>query len=94
MKKYYFPLNFNYSNKLFGIIEYKLLIPISIFSLLIIFILSFFTFSFFTKFGIFIALILPPTLLLNTSFNNEPAYLFLYSVIIHKLTSKKYILKK
>ena len=73
MKKYYFPLNFNYSNKLFGIIEYKLLIPISIFSLLIIFILSFFTFSFFTKFGIFITLILPPTLLLNTSFNNEPA---------------------
>ncbi len=91
MKKYFFPLNFDYSNKLFGIIEYKLLIPLSIIGLLLILILSFFNLSFFMKFGIFITLFLPLILLLNISINHEPSYLFLYSVITHKLHSNKYI---
>ena len=93
MKKYFFPLNYNYSNKLLGIIEYKLLIPLCIFGIFIIGILSLFKLSFFTKFGIFITFFLPTALILNASFNHEPAYLFLYSVVKHKLTSHKYILK-
>lgn len=93
MKKYFFPLNYTYSNKLLGIIEYKLFIPLCILSIIIFKILSFFKFSFFTKFGIFITLVLPIFLLLNTSFNHEPAYLFLYSVLKHKFSSNKYIKK-
>ncbi len=91
MKKYFFPLNFDYSNKLFGIIEYRLLIPLCIIGFLLILILSFFKLSFFMKFGIFITIFLPITLLLNISINHEPSYLFLYSVILHKLNSNKYI---
>lgn len=93
MKKYIFPLNYNYSNKLFGIVEYKLLIPLCIWGIVLIFILSLFEISFFVKFGIFITLFLPIVLLLNASFNHEAAYIFLYSVIKHKLISNKYILK-
>ncbi len=93
MKKYIFPRNFDYANKLFGIIEYKLLIPLAIFALVFIYLLSFFSLSFFMQFGIFISIFLPLTLLLNISFNHEPSYLFLYSVIKHKFTSQKYVLK-
>ena len=76
MKKYIFPLNFDYSNKLFGVIEYKILFPLIVLSLFMYMILSFINISFFTKFAIFITIFFPIFLLLNTSINHEPFYLF------------------
>lgn len=93
MKKYFFPLNYDYLSKLFGIIEYKLLLPLSLFGLFIILILSLFKLSFFVKAGIFISIFLPFFLIFNTSVNHEPFYLFVFSVIKHQQCANKYILR-
>lgn len=93
MKKYFFPLNYDYLTKLFGIIEYKLLIPLIVFALILALILSLFDFSFFIKFGIFITIYLPVFLLFNTNVNHEPFYLFLLCLIEHFHNSNKYLLK-
>ena len=93
MKKYFFPLNYDYLTKLFGLIEYKLLIPLIIFGAILVLLLSLFNLSFFAKFGIFIAIYLPIFLLFNTSVNNEPFYLFVFSLIKHYHSANKYLLK-
>lgn len=93
MKKYIFPINYDYSWKWLGIIEYRLLLPIGILGAIIFGIISLFSLSFLQKLGIFITIFIPLILFINTSFNYEPSYIFLYSVILHKLTSKKYIQK-
>ena len=93
MKKYIFPINYDYSWKWLGIIEYRLLLPIGILGAIIFGIISLFSLSFLQKLGIFITIFIPLILFINTSFNQEPSYIFLYSVILHKLTSKKYIQK-
>lgn len=93
MKKYIFPINYDYSWKWLGLIEYRLLLPISIIGVIIFCIVSLFNLSFFQKSGIFITIFIPIILFLNTSFNHEPAYIFLYCVISHKLTSRKYVRK-
>ena len=91
MKKYIFPINYDYSWKWLGIIEYRLLLPIGILGAIIFGIISLFSLSFLQKLGIFITIFIPLMLFINTSSNHEPSYSFLYSVILHKLTSKKYI---
>lgn len=93
MKKYIFPLNFDYLSKLFGIIEYKLLIPLILFAVLLILILSLFNLSFFAKFGIFISIFLPVFLLFNTEVNHEPFYIFIFCLISHYLKAGKYLIK-
>ncbi len=93
MKLYRFPLNFCYSSKLFGIIEYKLLVPLCIYCIIVIFLLSLFSFSFWIKSGIFCFLCLPPFFLLSTSINQEPFYVFLLFLIKHHFSKHKYILK-
>lgn len=93
MKKYIFPINYDYSWKWLGIIEYRLLLPIGILGAIIFGIISLFSLPFLQKLGIFITIFIPLILFINTSFNHEPSYIFLYSVILHKLTSKKYIQK-
>ena len=93
MKKYFFPLNFDYLSKLFGVFEYKLLLPLGILACVLIFILSLFNFSTFTNIGIFISIFLPIFLLFNTSVNHEPFYLFLFCLISHYFNAQKYILK-
>lgn len=93
MKKYIFPLNYNYLGKLFGIIEYKLLLILSLFGVFLIFILSLLKFSLFAKISCFIVIFLPTFLILNTSVNHEPFYIFIISVIKHYCHSNKYIIK-
>ena len=83
MKKYFFPFNFEYLSKLFGIIEYRLLVPLIIFAIILGLIISLFNFSILTKLGIFITIFLPIFLLFNTSVNHEPFYIFLLCLIIH-----------
>lgn len=94
MKTYFFPINYDYSLKWFGLIEYRLLIPLLIFGVIIIAILSLIDISLFQKIGIFITIFIPVLLILNTSFNYEPSYIFLYCVILHKINSKKYTFKQ
>lgn len=94
MKKYIFPLNYVYLSKLFGIIEYKILLPIAILGLILFLILSISNFSFFVKTGIFISIFLPSFLIFNTSVNHEPFYLFIISVIKHYKKACKYIIKE
>lgn len=94
MKKYIFPLNYDYLSKLFGLIEYKLLVPLSIFGLTLVLILSLFKFSFFIKAGIFISIFFPFFLIFNTSVNHEPFYLFVISIIKHYKKVSKYIIKE
>lgn len=93
MKKYFFPLNFDYLTKLFGFFEYKLLLPLGIFAAILIFFISLFNFSILTNIGIFISVFLPIFLLFNTSVNHEPFYVFLYCLISHHNTTHKYIIK-
>ena len=56
--KFFFPLNYDYSSKLLGIIEYKLLTPLIIYGVLLIIILKTLRLDFFLKIGIFILLFL------------------------------------
>ena len=94
MKKYYFPLNYDESNKILGFFDYKLILPISIYGLLIAIIISFFSISFLYKIGFFLTLFLPAVFLINTSINKEPFYIFIFFVIKHHFSSHKYLLSE
>lgn len=91
---YFFPLNYNYSGKILGIIDSKLLLLLAGYGLLLFAILKTITIEIFAKIIIFIFLFLPIALLLNSQVNSEPFYLFIFSVIKHILLSKKYIFKR
>lgn len=93
-QKFFFPLNYNYSAKLLGIIEYKLLLPFALFALILYLILKPLTIGFFYKIIIFIVIFLPITLLLNSRVNSEPFYQFILAIIRHKLKSGKYLYKR
>lgn len=93
MKKYIFPLNFDYSNKLLGIIEYKILLYMCIFGFFIILLLSVLPFTTFVKFCIFITIFFPILFLVNTNINHIPFYILVYSIAKHYITSSKYIKK-
>ena len=93
MKKYYFPLNYDYLGKIFGIIDYKLILPLTFLGISLFLILSFFNISIFIKIGIFTTIFLPIFLIFNTSINHEPFYLFAISIVKHYSNSNKYIIK-
>ena len=91
---YFFPLNYNYSGKLLGIIDGKLLLPLALYGIFLFAILKLTVIEIFIKVIIFIFLFLPIALLLNSQINSEPFYSFIFSVIKHFLLSKKYIFKR
>ena len=93
-QKFFFPLNYDYSNKFLGIIEYKLLTPLIIYGIIIFTILKQFSFDFFTFLGIFIVLFFPIVLMLNSRVHNEPFYTFILAIINHILNSKIYLYKR
>ena len=93
-QKYFFPLNYNYSGKIFGIIDGKLLLPLALYGILLFIILRNIIIDIFIKIIIFIFLFLPVSLLLNSRVNSEPFYTFIFSIIKHILLSKKYIFKR
>lgn len=92
--KFFFPLNYDYSSKLLGIIEYKLLTPLCVYGGIIFFILKLANLSFFSGLGIFIVLFLPAVLILNSRVHSEPFYTFLFSIIKHYLNCKIYLFKR
>lgn len=90
MKTYIFPLNYDYSPKLFGIFEYKTLIPISIFGFIFFQILSLFQITLTTRLTIFITVFIPIFLLFNTKIHKEPLFHFILCIIKHYLFSGTY----
>lgn len=93
MDKYIFPLNYKYSAKLFGILDYKVLLPLSIYSALLLFLLYLFKLDFFISFGIFIVFVIPPFLLLSIGINQQPAISYILAVYNFHKNSKLYLYK-
>lgn len=93
-QKFLFPLNYNYSGKLLGIIEYKLLLPIFLYGFSLYLVINLFNISSYIKIITFIILFLPTTLMLNSRINSEPFYMFLFAVIKHTLNAKIYLYKR
>ena len=92
--KYFFPLNYDYSSKFLGIIEYKLLTPISIYGAILFFILKSINLDFFSLAGIFVLLFFPPLLILNSTVYSEPFYSFIVAIIKHYVSSAIYLYKR
>ena len=93
MNKYIFPLNYKYSAKFLGIIEYSTLLPIVIYSAVLIFILYLFRIDFFISFCIFIVKVLPFLLLLSVGINNQSAISYVKAVYTFYKNSKLYLYK-
>ena len=94
MRKFLFPTNYKYSNKLFGIIEYRVLLPLSIYAGIIFFILYLSKIDFFWGAGIFIVLVTPPTILVGVGIQGERFVPFLISVYKFKKNARVYLYTK
>ena len=90
MKKFLFPLNFDYSSKFLGIFEYKILIPFCVFGFIFGYGLSLFNFSLIIKINIFIIVYFPLFLLANTKIFNESLISFLFCIIKHYIIAGIY----
>ena len=91
---YFFPLNYRYDNKFLGFIEYKLLIPLMIYAIILYSLLKPVSLNIFTKIAIFTLCFLPLALLLNSKVNSEPFYHFLFAIIKHYVNAKTYLYKR
>ena len=93
MQKYIFPMNYKYSAKFLGIINYSTLLPLAIYANIIGIILYVLKIDFFLSFGIFIILVLPPFLLLSIGINNQPAISYVIAIYKFYKNSKLYLYK-
>ena len=91
MRKFIFPTNYKYANKFLGIIEYRVLLPLSIYGGIIFFILYLLKIDFFWGAGIFIVLVGPPAILLGIGVQGEPVIPFLISIYKFKTRAKVYL---
>lgn len=92
--KFIFPRNYNYQNKLLGVIDYNTAIFNIIFFLSTYLILSLFIYNIYYKIFIFIIICLPLLLFSIIGFNNEN-FLYVLKYLLHFLFSNKiYIFKK
>ena len=91
--KYLFPLNYKYSAKFLGIIEYKVLLPIAIFLGVITLILYSLRIDFFVSIGVIILLGLPPILILSVSIKGQAPLPYFKAIIKFYLKNKVYIFK-
>ena len=93
MQKFIFPLNYKYSTKFLGIIDYSTLLPIIIYSVILIIFFNLLKLDFFISFGLFFILVLPPFLLLSVGINNQPAFSYLKAIYTFYKNSKLYLYK-
>lgn len=93
-QKYFFPLNYNYSGKLLGIIDYKLLLPIALYGFIIFLFLKLLQLSILLKLIMFIFFFLPITLILCSQVNSEPFYTFILAIIKYLIHRKVYLFKR
>lgn len=94
MIKYIFPLNYKYSDKLLGIIEYKTLIPLCVYGAILLLILSNIHIDFLFSCSIFIVLFFPPLFLSINTINGETIFSFIFAIIKFKKNSKVYLYEK
>ncbi len=93
MSKFIFPLNYKYSEKLLGIVEYKVLLPLCTYGGLLVLILHNLNLTFFISSSIFIILFFPIFLLSINNINGEPTYSFIFAFACFYLNSKVYLFK-
>ena len=86
-------MNYKYSAKFLGIINYSILLPLAIYGVIIGIILYLLKIDFFMSFGIFIVLVLPPLLLLSMGVNNQPAISYVIAMYKFYKNSKLYLYK-
>lgn len=91
--KFIFPQNFNFRNKLLGIIDYPTAIFNLLYFLLIWFIVSLFTNNFSIKVLFIILLYLPLFLLSIIDFNHENILYSIWYIIKYFLNPKIYLYK-
>lgn len=92
--KFIFPRNYNYQNKMLGIIDYNTAIFNIIFFLFTYLILSIFIYTIYYRIFALIILCMPLLLFSIIGFNNEN-FLYVLKYLIHFLFSNKiYIFKK
>ena len=91
MHKFIFPTNYKYANKFLGIIEYRVLLPLSIYAGVVFFILYLLKIDFFWATGIFIVFVVPPTILLGIGVYGQPILPFLISIYKFKINSRVYL---
>lgn len=94
MKKYLFPLNYDHANKLLGLIEYPLLVPLLCYGFLLYFLLSLTMASLVFKISFFTIFFLPIVFILSGSIHQEPVYIFLFFVLKHHFCSRRYLWDK
>lgn len=94
MQKYIFPMNYKYSVKFLGILDYQTLLPLCIYASIILFILKFLALDFFLSFAIFIFLTIPPLLLFSIGINKQPALSYFKAIWNFSKKSKFYLFKK
>lgn len=93
MQKFIFPLNYKYSAKFLGIIEYKILLPLSIYTSFLIIILYLLKLDIFLSFGILAIFVIPPFLLLSIGINNQSPLSYILAVYKFNKNSKLYLYK-
>lgn len=93
MERYIFPMNYKFSAKFLGLIDYSTLLPFSIYAGSIIALLYFLKVDFFLSFGIVIILIIPPLLLLSIGINRQPAIPYVIAVYKFYKNNKFYLYK-
>ena len=92
--KFIFPQNYNFTNKLFGFIDYTTIILNIIWGLLIFAFVYFFIPNIALKIGIFIVFFLPFALFSIIGFNHERILYILIYLYFYISSPKLYLFKK
>ena len=92
--KFIFPQNYNFTNKLFGFIDYTTIILNIIWGLLIFSFVYFFIPNITLKIGLFIVLFLPFALFSIIGFNHERILYILIYLYFYVSRPKMYLFKK
>ncbi len=92
--KFIFPQNYNFNNKLFGVIEYPTLFFNIIWGILVYFISCIFSASIVLQVAIFISLFFPVLLFSIIGFNHESIVYILKYLYFYFKSPKYYLYKK
>ena len=92
--KFIFPQNYNFNNKLFGIIDYTTLILNIIIGLFIFLLINLFSFNTTIKISIFIVLFFPIFLFSIIGFNHEKLTYIIKYIYLYITSPKIYLFKK
>lgn len=92
--KFIFPQNYNFTNQLFGFIDYSTLVLNILWGIICYLFVNFFSFSISIKISIFIVLFFPFLLFSIIGFNHEKILYILKYIYIFIKSPKIYLFKK